>query len=146
MHFRSQFLNQFQAKRIKAHLDIIWLQSTASGIPSLCFTEKEKCAHAKDLWKNGSTGSTSTWFWRPKKTHCVKTLELFEKSSSKYITLRFCKFSCMSVEKRTIYNVDCNLGGERSLTNRSNYRVAPTIWLLAGSAGRHTAGFHEWCS
>ena len=36
------------------------LQATASGFPSSYFTEKEKCNHAKDLWKNGSTGSTPT--------------------------------------------------------------------------------------
>ena len=39
---------------------------------------------------------------RLKKTRCVETLGLFEKSSSKYTTVPFCKFSCMSVEKRTI--------------------------------------------
>ena len=41
------------------HLHIIWLQSTASGIPSSCFTD-EKCNHAKDSWKNGSSGTTPT--------------------------------------------------------------------------------------
>ena len=39
---------------------------------------------------------------RPKKTCCVETLGLFEKSSSKYTAVRFSKFSCMSVEKKTI--------------------------------------------
>ena len=66
---------------------------------------------------------------RPRKTRCVETLGFFKKSSSKYTAVHFCKFSCKSVETRTIYTASS--GGVES----DNYRVAPTIPLLAGSVG-----------
>ena len=71
---------------------------------------------------------------------CQNARFFFKKSSSKYTAVRFCKLSCMSVEKRTIQTASW---GERSPTNSSNYRVTPTIWLLAGSVGVVYTGFHE---
>ena len=151
MLFRIWFLNQFQVKRINAHWCTLAHPHYSICIESGCISRwaafgchtlqrRKKCNHVQDSWKNGSTGSTPRQarfikkaLAKPKKTCCVKMLRLFEKCSSRYTAVRFCKSSCMSVEKRTMYTASW---GERSLTNTSKYRFAPTVQL------RNT-GFHE---
>ena len=146
MQFWIWFPNQFQAKSINAHrcalAHLHYSICTKSGCSlrlaafcrncrrkspimyRICERMVQQAAHQNEL------ALVRRLRQRPKKTPGIETLGLYEKSSSKYTTVHFREFSCMSLEKQL---------------QRSNYRVVPPIRLLAGSARRHT-GFHEQCS
>ena len=59
---------------------------------------------------------------RLKKTRYVETLRLFVKTSSTYTVVHFRKFSCMSVEKRTIQTASW---GEQSPDKLKQFREPP---------------------